>query len=210
MIDSGITHLIKKICFSRKCYFQDERKLLYFNKYTQVNCFYECKSLFMEKSCHCVQFDYPSKYFRMKLKLKAFLSISGHSKLRICGYLETQCVVNIRIAFSDPTSSMSRSCDCLNDCDKILYPYDIIVDKISAKHLQNFTSSGDFLLESEISIFYSENVFLGHKRVLRSNFATFLTNIGALLWLFLGASAMSVVEIIYFFTLRFFNNLWVV
>lgn len=89
------------------------------------------------------------------------------------------------------------------------YNYATIINKISPKHLQNYTSTGDFLLESEISISFRENEFLGYQRVLRSERATLLSHIGAFLWLFLGASALSVVEVIYFFTLRFFNNLWI-
>lgn len=117
--------------------------------------------------------------------------------------------MRIEITFSDISSSISRSCDCLSGCNRIFYNHDIIIDKLSPKHLQNYTSNGDFELESEISIFYRENDFIGYKRVLRSEMATFLSSVGAFLWLFLGASALSIVEIIYFFTLRFFNNLWI-
>lgn len=113
-------------------------------------------------------------------------------------------------ALSDSASSMYRSCDCLKDCDVIVYTYSKLIDKISPKYLQNYTSTGDYDLESEISIFYRDNEFVGYKRVLRSEMAILLSNIGAFLWLFLGASVLSFVEVIYFFTLRFFNNLWVV
>lgn len=85
----------------------------------------------------------------------------------------------------------------------------MLTDKMSSKYLQNYTSTGDFALESEVSIFYHDKDIAVYKRVLRSNMAVLLSNAGAILWLFLGASALSIVEIIYFFTLRFINNLWI-
>lgn len=141
------------------------------------------------------------------LKASSFV---GHPHLRICTDEAYQCIIKISEAFVDSASSMYRKCDCLNDCDAVTYLYTTIPDRISLKHLQNYTSTGDFLLESEISIFYRENEVRGYKRMLRSEMATFLSNIGAFLWLFLGASALSIVEVFYFFTLRFFNNLWIV
>lgn len=104
---------------------------------------------------------------------------------------------------------MSKSCNCLDECNKISYDFDMMAEKISTKHHLNFTSTGDFALECEISIFYKDNEFVGLKRFLDFEMPVFLSNIGAFLWLFLGASILSIVEVIFFFTLRFFNNLWI-
>lgn len=141
--------------------------------------------------------------------LKFYLNFSGHPHLRICTSEEAVCISRTSVVFRDSSSSMYRSCDCLSDCNAIYYSYEVITEKMSPKHLQNYTSNGDYALGSEISIFYRENEFHGYKRVFRSEKAVFLSNIGAFLWLFLGASALSVLEVIYFFTLRFFNNLWI-
>lgn len=149
----------------------------------------------------------PANNFKLIFKL---IFHAGHSDLRICTQESLQCIYKINIAFTDPTSSMFRSCGCLRDCEIILYPSLVTSEKLSPKHLQNYTSTGDYALEAEVSIFYRENEFLGYKRVVRLEKAAFLSNIGAILWLFLGASVLSVVEVIYFFTLRFFNNLWIV
>lgn len=137
---------------------------------------------------------------------------SGHPHLRICTHTETSCLDRIFNAMDDPTSSLFKSCHCLDDCNKMNYFFSssTTVNKMSAAFLQNYTSTGDYALESEISIFFSDNEFFGFKRVLRSNRAVLFSQIGAFLWLFLGASALSIVETVYFFTLRFFNNLWIV
>lgn len=104
---------------------------------------------------------------------------------------------------------MYKSCGCLSDCNAITYDFDITIGKISAKFLQNYTNERHFMLESEVLVFYSDNEYVGFRRVLRSEVGGFLANFGAFLWLFLGASVLSIVEVIYFFTLRFFNNLWI-
>lgn len=134
----------------------------------------------------------------------------GHPQSRICTNEESLCISRTSEALKNPASSIFQSCGCLEDCNKTIYAYSKLIHKISSKHLQNYTSSGDYALESEISISYHENDFVGYKRILRSNMATLLSNIGAFLWLFLGASILSIIEVIYFFTLRFTNNLWLI
>lgn len=141
--------------------------------------------------------------------VKIFNLLAGHPHSRICTNERFSCIDRILSAMGDPTSSMYRSCGCLADCNGVSFSAVAITDKISPQHLQNYTSTGEYALETEVSIFFSENEFIGYKRVFRSDMATFLSNVGAILWLFLGASALSVVEVIYFFTLRFFNNLWI-
>lgn len=56
------------IYISRNCYFEDERKLLYFNKYSEENCLIECRSLITEESCLCVPFNYPRKFASLKFE----------------------------------------------------------------------------------------------------------------------------------------------
>lgn len=45
----------------RKCYFNFERKLQFFNFYTKNNCEHECLVNFVFKECGCVKFSMPSK-----------------------------------------------------------------------------------------------------------------------------------------------------
>lgn len=141
--------------------------------------------------------------------MKTENSFSGHPHLRICTSKEQKCISRVQIALTDARSSVFRSCDCLSDCNHLRYSYETRIEKMSPKHFQNFTSTGDYALQSEISIFFKEDEFFGYKRVLRLEMADLFSKIGAFLWLFLGASALSIVEVIYFFTLRFFNNLWI-
>lgn len=47
------------------CYSNSERKLRFFKVYTQQHCELECLSEFMEKSCSCVFFTFPSNDKKM-------------------------------------------------------------------------------------------------------------------------------------------------
>ena len=45
----------------RGCYYYNERELLFFKIYTQVNCDIECESNYSLKVCGCVAYYHPSK-----------------------------------------------------------------------------------------------------------------------------------------------------
>lgn len=48
--------------FRRKCYFQDEKYLRYFNKYSNKKCVEECQSNITLSKCECIQFDLPRNF----------------------------------------------------------------------------------------------------------------------------------------------------
>ena len=50
----------------RKCYFQKERQLKYFQYYTSANCKMECRANYTLYLCDCVPFFMPSKKFVLK------------------------------------------------------------------------------------------------------------------------------------------------
>jgi acid-sensing ion channel, other len=44
----------------RKCYFSNERRLQYFNQYTQSNCEIECIAEFINQKCKCLPVNFNS------------------------------------------------------------------------------------------------------------------------------------------------------
>lgn len=46
----------------RRCFYNSERQLRFFNLYTAHNCIVECLANFTEKECGCVQFSMPSMH----------------------------------------------------------------------------------------------------------------------------------------------------
>lgn len=63
------------------------------------------------------------------------------------------------------------------------------------------------MLRSRLSIFFKEAQFLTSKRSELYGTTDFLANCGGLLGLFMGVSTLSIVEIIYFCTVRLITNL---
>lgn len=96
-----------------------------------------------------------------RFKNETFFLLLGHQNVRICVEKAKLCVHAIENAFNDPASSTYKSCDCLNDCNAVKYVYELQADKISPRHLQNYTESGDFALESEVSIYLASAEFEG-------------------------------------------------
>lgn len=63
------------------------------------------------------------------------------------------------------------------------------------------------MLPARLSIFFKENQFITSKRSELYGLTDFLANCGGLLGLFMGFSLLSIVEIIYYCTLRLICNL---
>lgn len=133
----------------------------------------------------------------------------GHPNQRICGPKANDCIMNIFRTLNEESSATFKSCDCLPDCTSITYRHDVIVSKISQEHLKSdYKVNGTFNLEGEVSVFFGETEYIGYRRFVRIDTGSFLAKIGGLLSMFLGISLLSLVEILYFFTLRFWNNLF--
>lgn len=109
----------------RKCYFENERKLKYFKKYTRSNCMIECLADFMRKTCHCIHFSMPR--------------LEGD---KMCDSLKTNCIENARKNFSLENMRISLetsksyddqgeiSCNCLHPCTSLSYEGEISQDDI--------------------------------------------------------------------------------
>jgi acid-sensing ion channel, other len=61
---------------------------------------------------------------------------------------------------------------------------------------------------STVTISLSEDEFTVYRVSANFGTVTLLSHIGGLLGLFLGVSALTVVEVFYFFVIRFVNDLW--
>lgn len=68
--------------------------------------------------------------------------------------------------------------------------------------------NNSILSYASASIYFDDDEYIAYKRFASFGTVSFLSNIGGLLGLFLGVSVLSIVEFLYFFTLRFIDNLW--
>jgi hypothetical protein len=63
-------------------------------------------------------------------------------------------------------------------------------------------------LTAAVQVYFDDVEYIAYRRYASFGTVTLLSNIGGLLGLFLGVSVLSVIETIYFFTLRFIDDLW--
>uniref|UniRef100_A0A2S2PUG1 Sodium channel protein Nach n=1 Tax=Schizaphis graminum TaxID=13262 RepID=A0A2S2PUG1_SCHGA len=165
----------------RHCYFQNESKLKFFKVYTKHNCVLECRSFSILSQCGCV----PFYFLRMK-------------NTPVCGPAKMSCWVTASQASSD-------SCDCLPGCTEFFFKTSSMNaqrTKIAEINNKNNPLSSSLIL----SVYYQSKNFIGFNRIMTFTFGQFMGNVGGIMGLCLGFSFLSLVEIIYFLTLRPFVN----
>ncbi|XP_076161404.1 pickpocket protein 28 isoform X2 [Ptiloglossa arizonensis] len=185
----------------RKCFFTSERKLRYYRTYTQRNCVLECEANFTQKICHCVQYYMPKS-----------------SNTPICEKKDDACATNARRAmevklYDDESgitsinASETPSCNCYPGCFEINYNVEISQSKL----VPNFNIAENYVKNSKqyftenmavVHLFFVESQFTKYMKNELFGFTEFLSSTGGLLGLFMGFSFLSLVEIVYFLTLR--------
>ena len=85
------------------------------------------------------------------------------------------------------------------ECNSIDDEIDFIINRMEVNDSQ--------LLSASVLVHFSDNEILAYKRFESPGTVGLLSNIGGVLGLFLGISVLSIIETIYFFTLRFIENL---
>lgn len=190
---SESSDLIRKIPIQqRQCIFANEANLSYYNIYSKKNCEMECSSKLTEQSCNCTLYFMPRKF---------------NNGSKICNRKKASCYEQIlyNIAYSHPEYSCNY---CLPACFEINYGREIssarlgtggflTVQKISPR-------SADYIQNNLaiIHIFFIDNAYGGFTKSELIGFTEFLSNTGGLLGLFMGFSVISLIEIIYFLSLR--------
>lgn len=217
----------------RDCFFEDERPLKFFQKYSQNNCELECMT---NASFHPDHFNCSSFWMPRTADIPLC-----HFQTYLMWYnVETQ------------TTSDLENCNCLPDCNYVDYsvsmshshtPYfddnsitkdDIVAtgkDQIAAIWIRNLerklylalNKSYNFEIPldkaaretnltvdfniwkwkfTEIEVHYEDSDFLAMRRHLAYSFADFVSQIGGIFGCFLGISIFSIIEIVYFCTVR--------
>lgn len=159
--------------------------------------------------CGCVHFAKPRKLI-FKIESNFYVQgLSGSANMKQCDQNSDGCLKGVITNLQDYSSQAAKNLDCYVTCNDIFYQHTRIENDISPNHLHNYNSTpGMFTLEADISIYFDSDEYVVNKRYPSYGFVIMLSNIGGFLGLFSGVSLLSIVEAIYFFTLRFFNNLW--
>lgn len=127
------------------------------------------------------------------------MSNSGGINDTICDHEDINCVKNV---WKQNSTNFEELCGCLPECNKIDYNFEVIEEK-RAKFYKNY-----LYMDITASISFSDDEYIAYKRFESYGAVSLLSNIGGLLGLFLGISLLSIVEIVYFVTLRLFDDLW--
>ncbi|XP_068914084.1 pickpocket protein 28-like [Tenebrio molitor] len=185
----------------RDCYFPSERKLKYFRTYSQQNCQLECLTNITLDSCGCVNFFMPRE-----------------NSTEICGLGKYKCIKEAEQAlmleelnkFRDFVKVEFEDCDCLPLCTDLSYNIETSHTKWDWKELLRliFRSKNldDVKHLSSLTVYFRVNHFISSERHELYGPTDFVANFGGLLGLFTGFSILSLMEIIYFLTVRICCN----
>ncbi|KAF5296272.1 hypothetical protein FQR65_LT10267 [Abscondita terminalis] len=174
----------------RMCYFTNERSLQFYRTYTELNCKLECQANYTLQLCGCVPFYLPKNRFK-----------------KICSKRQEACSNLAKTTMEVPDQNRS-SCNCLPACFELGFGASVTFGKLS-----NLFKVKDNIIRNESIDYFTENMAVLHFYFTDSQFtrntkselygfSEFLSNTGGLLGLFLGFSALSVVEIFYYLTLK--------
>ncbi|XP_026322231.1 pickpocket protein 28 [Hyposmocoma kahamanoa] len=184
----------------RQCYFPEDYKLDYFKVYTPSNCRLECQSKYTFKKCGCVWFNMPHRKGTPICTGRLGSCVSEAQDELAMGALEAD------LGLPDN----GKACRCLPSCYSIQYDAEILKTSFDVqnyfKHLEvimndSFPWINDYE-HSRIEMYFKEPRFVSMRRSELFGLTDFLANVGGLLGLFLGFSLLSLVEIVYFVTLR--------
>ncbi|XP_047522137.1 pickpocket protein 28-like [Pieris napi] len=174
----------------RQCYLQNERYLNYFKIYTQSNCEMECLTNFTYARCGCVHFGMPLEL--VTIEMKSAMAADD----------ENDTIIG-------EAREVALRCKCLPACTSIDYEAEISQADYDLKSvLRALALSREYekegMLLGQVFVFFKEAQFIASRRSELFGPYDFLANCGGLLGLFMGFSILSVVEIIYFLTLRLY------
>ncbi|XP_029731018.2 sodium channel protein Nach-like [Aedes albopictus] len=176
----------------RQCYYQDERKLNYFEHYTEANCKLEWYNNHSEQ-CNCTMFPVPN---HRHLKLCSLLDENADCLIDAWHSLTNITLVNQMKQLQNYQLEKLSEEACLPPCTSLYYDADI------ALLTSNSIKPSEYYVTTTLRAQFRSPQFVAWKR--RELFSTtdLIASIGGLAGLFVGASLLSIVEVIYFFTIR--------
>uniref|UniRef100_A0A182QC31 Pickpocket n=1 Tax=Anopheles farauti TaxID=69004 RepID=A0A182QC31_9DIPT len=187
----------------RLCYYTHERFLRYFRIYTKRNCELECLANFTLHLCGCVQFSMPRA---------EGVNICGIEKLDCCD--EADAILQEQgLSVTENSSKMVlQACNCLPGCSYLHYKTEISQAHFDWRRLTStihlFEQELNHSQLSSLMVYYKESEFIAINRRQLFGLNDFIANCGGILGLFMGVSLLSIVEILYYFTMKPLINHW--
>jgi amiloride-sensitive sodium channel len=98
------------------------------------------------------------------------------------------------------------NCECLDACDSIKYDVQIIAHTV--KEYNETLDRNQAYTDVTLNFKFKDIDIVPLRRYLPFTFTDFLAQSGGMLGLFAGISVLSLVELMYFMTIRWMVNLW--
>lgn len=171
---------------TKDCDSTSSHYLEYFSEYTQSNCLAECASDFVKSECGCVHF-----------------SMFHHYKTEVCGQPKTKCIQSALKNFTMAQKSGSEfHCNCKPSCNRLTYSTETSTNDFDfAKTFEAFGQDleGEFpgAIMSRLSVFITDDSYKQSVTV-ENSFVERLAKVGIFLAIFLGASLISLVEVLFY------------
>ncbi|CAG9767257.1 unnamed protein product [Ceutorhynchus assimilis] len=189
----------------RQCYFPIERQLAFFQSYTQQNCEVECLTNYTRTKCGCVAYHMPHE---------EGTAVCGAGSI-VCMFeaqnelLRRTVQTGLKRDESGETIN-SSDCDCLPGCTSLVYnaetsQADFMWQNLFQAYKANMSEFPGVMM-TRINIFFKEQQFITSERNELYGQVDFLANCGGILGLFTGFSFLSIVEVIYFLSLKLMCN----
>ncbi|KAH8336227.1 hypothetical protein KR074_012115 [Drosophila pseudoananassae] len=197
----------------RRCLFSDENELVYYRTYSRKNCELECEAKLLLRECSCVL------YYLPRIDPMA----------RVCGPNDNICTDRVQTEIESSLTNLSCE-SCWPGCFELTYKAtpstaSIVTDPrfMAGENMPDYLFHGPYSNASEMSIlhfYYMTNIFRSTTKsemfgfteflcrlflysiILFKYIHFFLANTGGLLGLFMGFSIFSVIEIVYYITVR--------
>jgi amiloride-sensitive sodium channel len=168
----------------RGCYFDKEKKLKFFQIYSLQNCELECFANIIYQKCGCLPLTLP---YNRAQKIPLCKSYGVYAQ-ESCASITRASLLNSKYF------SFDQNCSCLPLCDSTTY---------HVKYYPEYFKNDD---EISITIRMNTDDMILYRRYQQFTSSDVISYVGGLLGLFAGISMLSIVEFVYFFTLRLFVN----
>ncbi|XP_055319534.1 pickpocket protein 28-like [Sitodiplosis mosellana] len=128
---------------------------------------------------------------------------------KICNRVNSKCYNAVRISM-ERGDNIKYKCNCLPGCDELSFLGEISGSPLTTTHFQTTNQLINFSAEvikrdiAIVQVFYADSLFRSYVKDELIGFTEFLSNTGGLLGLFMGFSAVSLVEMLYFISLRLY------
>ncbi|XP_062555545.1 pickpocket protein 28-like [Armigeres subalbatus] len=179
----------------RGCFFNNERHLKFYRTYTMSNCVLECVANVTLEKCHCVKFSMPRS-----------------DDTKVCDTSQIECYSNIyldlltRKVMNALSGRMENNCNCLPPCNSLEFDVEVsefpfnfhemaTAMRMPAMNYGQVDSAALFIkLKNRHYLPMWRREMMGHTDV--------LAKIGGIFALLMGASVLSLAEIVYYCCVR--------